>query len=162
MNNKIGDSLFHVGSNEELIRAFVASNVEFVVIGGLAVAWYCADRQADDMDLLINPTLENSTHISQSLISLKMQGFESNSFTKLGLQVPLKQFYYAELLTPQKDGLTYSEVASDALEAKLFNIPVKLASVASLIRLKEHAVTSANEQAQKHLDDIKRLRRYSV
>ena len=160
--NKIGDTLVHVGTNEALIRAFIAIEVEFVVIGGLAVAWYCSDRQADDMDLFINPTPENSIRISQSLISLNMNGFKPNAFTKLGLQVPLKQFYYAELLTPQKDGLTYSVVANDALEAKLFNIPVKLASVASLIQLKEQAVASANEQVEKHIADIKSLKKYLV
>lgn len=160
--NKIGDTLVHVGSNQELIRAFIANDVEFVVIGGLAVAWYCNDRQADDMDLFINPTPENSTRISQSLNNLNMSGFKSNSFTKLGLQVPLKQLYYAELLTPQKNGLTYSEVANDALEAKLFNIPVKLASVASLILLKQQAVVSANEQAEKHIADINCLKKYAV
>ena len=160
--NKIGDTLVHVGSNEALIRAFIANEVEFIVIGGLAVAWYCHDRQADDMDLFINPTPENSMRISQSLISLNMNGFKPNSFTKLGLQVPLKQLYYAELLTPQRDGLTYSEVDSDALEAKLFNIPVKLASVASLIQLKEQALASANEQVEKHIADIECLKKYAV
>jgi hypothetical protein len=135
--NRIGDTLIHTGANEELIRAFVASGVEFVVIGGLAVAWYCADRQANDMDLLVNPTTENSARISRTLDGLHMNGYTSDSFTKLGLQVPLKQLYYAELLTPQKDGPTYSEVAKDAIDAKLFNIPVPLASVVSLIQLKE-------------------------
>jgi hypothetical protein len=36
--NKIGDTLIHTEANKELVRAFVASGVEFVVIGGLAVA----------------------------------------------------------------------------------------------------------------------------
>ena len=157
--NKIGDTLVHIGANKELVRAFAASGVEFVVVGGLAVAWYCADRQADDMDLLVNPTPENSARISRALDGLHMNGYTSDSFTKPGLQVPLKQFYYAELLTPQKDGPAYSEVAKDAVDAKLFNIPVRLTSVVSLIRLKEQAVASAETQRDKHLKDIERLRR---
>ncbi|MBC7839439.1 MAG: hypothetical protein H7Y39_12465 [Nitrospiraceae bacterium] len=160
--NKIGDTLIHVGANEELVRAFAASDVEFVVIGGLAVAWYCADRQADDMDLLVNPTPENSARISRALDGLHMNGFTLVSFTKLGLQVPLKQLYYADLLTPQKNGLTYLEVANDAVDAKLFNIPVRLASVMSLIRLKEQAVASAEAQRDKHLEDIQRLKEHAA
>ena len=144
--NKIGDTLIHTEANKELVRAFTTSGVEFVVIGGLAVAWYCADRQADDMDLLVNPTSENSARISRALDGLHMNGYTSDSFTKPGLQVPLKRLYYAELLTPQKDGPTYFEVAEDAVDAKLFNIPVRLASVVSLIRLKEQAVASAEAQ----------------
>jgi hypothetical protein len=160
--NKIGDTLIHTGANKELVLAFVANGVEFVIIGGLAVSWYCADRKADDMDILVNPTPENSARISQALDGLYMNGYTSDSFTKPGLQAPLKQLYYAELLTPQKDGPTYSEVAKDAVEAKLFNIPVRLASVVSLIRLKEQAVASAEAQKDKHLKDIERLKKHAV
>ncbi len=119
---KIGDTLIHTEANKELVRAFTANGVEFVVIGGLAVAWYCADRQADDMDLPVNPTPENSARISRAFDGLRMNGYNSDSFTKPGLQVPLKRLYYAELLTSQKDGPTYSEVAEDAVDAKLFSL----------------------------------------
>ena len=91
-----------------------------------------------------------------------MNGYASDSFTKPGLQVQLKQLYYAELLTPQKGEPTYSEVANDAVDAKLFNIPVRLASVASLIRMKELALSSAEAQRDKHFKDIECLRKYSV
>ena len=163
--NRVGDTLLHLGPNEELIRAFTSGNVEFVVIGGLAVAWYCSDRQADDMDLLVNPTAENSARISQalgSLPSIPMNGFTNDSFANLGLRVPLKKFYYAELLTPRKDDPAFSDVAKDAVNAKLFGIPVQLASAARLIRMKEQTVVSLEAERQKHVDDIGRLRRHAV
>jgi hypothetical protein len=160
--NRIGDTPIHVGANEQLIRAFTACGVEFVVIGGLAVAWYCNDRQAGDMDLLVNPTPENSARISRALSDLHMNGFTLVSFAKPGLQVPLKQLYYADLLTPQKDGLTYLEVANDAVDAKLFNIPVRLVSVMSLLRMKEQAAASAEAQKEKHLEDIQRLKQHAA
>lgn len=160
--NRIGDSLQHVGSNVELVRAFTSDGVEFVVVGGLAVSWYCSDRQADDMDLLVNPTPENSARISRALDGLHMSGFSATSFTKPALQVPLKQHFYAELLTPQVDGPTYAEVAETAIDAKLFSIPVRLASPASLIRMKLQAVASAEAQRDKHLKDIERLSKHAV
>lgn len=160
--NRVGDTLLHFGPNEELIRGFTSENVEFVVIGGLAVAWYCSDRQADDMDLLVNPSNENSVRISRVLNGLRMRGYSEDSFTKPGLQVPLKQRHYAELLTPQIDGPTYSDVAEDTVDAKLFNIPVRVASAAVLFRLKEQAVASAEAQRDKHLEDIERLKKHAV
>lgn len=156
--NRVGDTLLHFGANEELIRAFTSCGVEFVVIGGLAVAWYCSDRQADDMDLLVNPTPANSARISRALDGLRVQGHSERSFTKPALQVPLKQMHYAELLTPRKEGPTYAEVAKDAVDAKLFNIPVRVASAATLVRLKEQAIASAEAQRDKHLKDIERLK----
>ena len=114
------------------------------------------------MDLLVNPTPENSARVSQALEGLRLQGFSANSFTKPALQVPLKQHLYAELLTPRLDGPTYSEVADNAVDAKLFNIPVRVASPKSLIRMKEQAVSSAEAQREKHLKDIERLRKHAV
>lgn len=160
--NRIGDSLHHVGANEELVRAFISNGVEFVIVGGLAVAWYCRDRKAEDLDLLINPTPENSARISRALRGLRMRGFSDSSFTKHALQVPLKQYFYAELLTPTAVGPTYSEVASTAVDAKLFNFAVRIASPALLISMKEQAVASAEAQRRKHLDDIECLREHAV
>lgn len=163
--NKIGDTLFHTAANEEIVQAFTSGGVEFVVVGGLAVSWYCPDRQADDMDILVNPTPDNSARISQALSSLPsmpMNCYTNDSFAKRGLQVPLKKFYYAELLTPRKDDPTFSDVSKDSVDAKLFGIPVQLASIAQLIRMKEQAVAAAEAQREKHLADVDRLKKYAV
>jgi hypothetical protein len=158
--NRFGDTLIHTGSNEELVRAFVSGDVEFVVIGGLAVAWHCPDRQADDMDLLVNPTSENSKRIARILNSLGLQGHNEGTFMKLGVQAPLKERHYAELLTPRLDGPSYSEVAGDSATASLFTVPVRVASIASLIKLKQHAVASLETEVGKHMGDIKRLKEH--
>jgi len=158
--NKIGDTLIHFGGNEEIVQAFLANRVEFIVIGGLAVAWYCSSRQADDMDLLVNPTIENSERIYRSLLGIHLQGFESDSFARLGLQAPLKQRHYAELLTPGEGGLTYLEVARDTIAAKLFHLPILVPSARLLIMLKEQVVGAIEMQRLKHLKDIEMLRPY--
>jgi len=160
--NRVGDTLLHFGPNEDLIRGFTSSGVEFVVVGGLAVAWYCLDRQANDMDLLVNPTAENSARVAQVLGTLHMCGFSAASFTKPALQVPLKQHLYAELLTPEVGGPTYIEVAETAVDGKLFNMPVRIASPALLIRMKQQAIASAEAQREKHLRDIECLREHAV
>jgi len=160
--NRIGDSLHHTGANAELVRAFTSGGVEFVVVGGLAVSWYCAERQADDMDLLVNPTPANSACVAHALDGLHIRGFSATSFTKPALQVPLKQHLYAELLTPRPEGPTYTEVAETAVDGKLFNIAVRIASPASLIRMKQQAVASAEAQRDKHLKDIGCLKKHAV
>ncbi|SIR37954.1 hypothetical protein SAMN05216504_0811 [Pseudomonas sp. A214] len=159
MNNRIGDNLFHFGANEELVRELMSVGVKFVIIGGLAVAWYCPERQADDLDLLIEPSLENSTRISSALAKLHLSGFSADSFTRLGLQVPLKGSYYAELITPTQGLPTYSEVEADALPAKLFGMPVLVASIPALIAMKKIAVSTLAEQSEKHLNDIALLQK---
>lgn len=160
--NRVGDTLLHFESNKQLLRALIDNGVDFVVVGGLAVSWCCSTRQADDMDLLVNPTSQNSARISQVLASLHLPGHDSTSFTRLGLQVPLKQTCYAEILTPPKEGPSFDDVASDAADAKVFNMPVRLASVRCLIQMKQRAAASAESQRDKHLGDIECLKRHTV
>lgn len=157
--NRVGDTLVHTGSNEALVKAFVAAQVEFVLIGGLAIAWFCPERQADDMDLLVNPTRQNSARIAGVLTRLHVTGFDANSFARPGLQVPLKQTLYAELLTPKAGMPAFSEVEHAAVDGKLFGCPVRIASVRSLIQFKELAAAAADATAQKHRNDIRLLQK---
>lgn len=157
--NRFGDNLVHFGPNEHIVRNLLDVGAKFVVVGGLAVAWHCRERQADDMDLLIEPTTENSSRVSQGLARLGLTGFGPESFARLGLQVPLKQNYYAELLTPEPTGLSYQEVESCAVDAKLFGMPVRVASVETLIQMKKRAAACAEGQCQKHEADIALLER---
>jgi len=154
MNNRIGDNLEHFGSNRELVRAMSDAGVSFVVVGGLAVAWHCTERQADDMDLLVEPTAGNSERISRVLTSLGISGHSAESFNRLGLQVPVKSIYYADLLTPQKGYASFSEIEGAAVDARLFNIPVRLASIPTLIAMKKQAIASAQDEREKHQTDI--------
>ncbi len=142
-----------------MIRSLDAAGVRFIVIGGLAMAWHCPGREADDADLLLDPTLENSKRVSEALRSLGFRDIPEATFARFGLQVPLKNAsFYAELLTPKNGGVTYTEADADAADVRLFHIPVRLASVAALKRMKLHAVECADgPERQKHLDDLKRL-----
>ena len=158
--NRVGDTLLHFGSNEELVSALLDAGVKFVVVGGLAVAWYCSTRSADDMDLLVEPSSENSARIANALTKLGCTGYTSESFTTVGLQVPLKARFYAELLTPQQDALQFSEVESSAVDARLFSMPVRLASISTLLQMKRRAVKATGENMEKHLNDIKLLEQY--
>src|SRR5688572_8861775 len=112
--HRFNDNLTHWHSNEELVRALVAHNVDFVLIGGLAIAWYCDSRQADDMDLLVSPTLENSSRIHDALVSLNISRFAADSFAKTAVQARIEERYYAELLTPSAGGPTYQEIVQSA------------------------------------------------
>lgn len=160
--NRIGDSLFCTGKNEQIVRAFVSNGVEFAVVGGLAVSWYCASRQADDMDLLVNPTGANSGKIEIALRGLRLRELRTGAFAKDGVKLQLKDEHYADILTPARDGLTFEEVISQSTSGNLFDLPVRIPSVASLIKLKEQAAASEKAQLEKHLKDIELLKEHTV
>lgn len=102
---------------------------------------------------------ENSARIASALARLGLRGFASDSFTKCGLQVPLKQTFYAELLTPILGGEHFDAIEGAATQGKLFGLPVRIASVPALILMKRLASESQPEQSGKHLRDIALLER---
>ena len=160
--NRIDGNLICVGQNEEIVKAFSAFGVEFILIGGLAVSWYCTSRQADDMDLLVNPTKENSEKVKNALGNLGLNGFASDAFAKPGVQAPIKKVYYADIITPARGGLSFEELMNGSNIGNLFNIPVHIPSVANLIKLKESAVASTEKELSKHQQDIVLLRNHAV
>lgn len=106
------------------------------------------------MDLLVNSTKENSLKIFNALSGIGLSGFEHDSFTKANIQVRIKTFHYADILTPFKTGPTFEELMNNSIVGKLFNISVHIPSVENLIKLKERAVTSTEKELNKHREDI--------
>jgi hypothetical protein len=156
--NRIGDSLWSTGVNKPLVRAFLDAGVEFIVVGGLAVSWHWLEREADDMDLLLNPTAENSIRVVRALRSQRLETQDEISCAQEGLQIQLKESHYAELLTPRNDGESYVEIAKKAVKGKIFNFPVLIAGKETLIAMKMFADNTSDPLHEKHRRDLKALR----
>ena len=112
--------LFTSGANDTLLQEMLAQQVRFLVFGGLAVKFYAAEREADDLDLLLEQTLENADRLFVTFARLDM----SPKFPKEAIAVrghrpqhlPLKNMYYADLITrPDVDFAREWERAPEAL-----------------------------------------------
>jgi hypothetical protein len=155
--HRFNDNLNHWQSNEELVRALVAAGVDFVLIGGLAVAWYCESRQADDLDLLVAPTRENSERIHAALDSLGLATFDVDAFAKTAVRARITERYYAELLTPSPGGPSYKEIVETSVPATLLGVPIRLPSREMLIRSKLWSIAANHDGREKHLSDVELL-----
>jgi hypothetical protein len=156
--NRIGDNLVSFSGNQEIVASFIDVGVDFVVVGGLAVAWYCSSREADDMDLMLNPTLQNSQKCGEALEKIGCYGFVDDSFSMNGVQACLKSKFYADLLTPPPH-FSFDTVLNGHVNGHLFGYPVRIAAIDVLIQLKEAAVAvETAEVGKKHLYDIALLK----
>jgi hypothetical protein len=63
---------------KEFIELLNARHVEYLLIGAHALGFYGAPRFTGDLDILVNPTLDNAHRIIEAL---KEFGFESLAFT---------------------------------------------------------------------------------
>lgn len=76
---------------EDLLRLFNKNRVRYCIIGSYAVAFYAKPRYTKDIDLLIDPTIENGKRIVNALNEF---GFESlklsaNDFSQAGIIIQL-------------------------------------------------------------------------
>lgn len=59
---------------EELLELFNKNKVKYCIIGAYAVAFYAEPRYTKDMDILIEPDMENARKIIKSLNEFGFQG----------------------------------------------------------------------------------------
>jgi len=69
----------------ELLALFHAHGVEYVIVGGYAIAFHGAPRATGDIDLLVNPTPTNAERI---VAALRDFGFASLAFTANDFSIP--------------------------------------------------------------------------
>ena len=113
------------GQNASLLTVFNDCKVKYMVVGGLAVNYYCSNREVGDLDLLVSPTTKNAINIAQAFAKLDSQGLKEIDLCKLdyrkfssefGVQVPLKKFLNADILTPINIAQAFAKLDSQGLK----------------------------------------------
>jgi hypothetical protein len=145
------------GGNHELVDALVKFEVRFLIVGGLAIHYHVPERKADDLDLLLEPSLDTA----RKVIGVLLPHFPGSHLTaeqlaKPRVHLPLKgkgSPFYADILTPDAE-MNFAEHWERADEA-IFgtHTVVKVASIETiLLRLSQVS-------EPKHVRDIELLKR---
>ena len=122
----------------ELLALFNSTGVEFLVVGGHAVAFHGRPRLTDDLDLFVRPDLENGERIVQALQTF---GFGSLDVTPADFVADDRVIQLGrapnriDLLT-RLHGVDFSEAWARRVAAHLDDAPVWIISREDLIRNK--------------------------
>ena len=146
--------LYTFGQNIELLKQLNAHGIRYLLVGGLAVSWYCPSRQAEDMDLLVDPDPVNAEKLERVL---SQWGLTSEKMDGPGLQIVMKMIHNADLLTPPTQWPNFAEISANSGKCAVESELVPVAAVRSLIRLKEIACLAQPGNAKKHVSDINEL-----
>jgi hypothetical protein len=145
------------GTNADFLAGLVTRGGRFVIVGGVAVRYYIPDREADDLDVLIEPSEQTAQAVIDALNSCGglLWPVLPAELMKPKLHWPVKEYYYLDLLTP--DAATkFETVWSKATEARVFHrplpVPVRIASIETLLDM------MSKSEKTKHANDAKRLR----
>lgn len=129
-----------------LLRALVEGRVRFVVIGGIAVAAHAAIRATEDVDVVPDPDPENIGRLVDVLEDLDARlllnperGVDDEAKAALasGRNLTLTTRLGDLDVVQRIPGVpSYPKLAGEALDAKLFDVPLRICSKAHLIAMK--------------------------
>lgn len=110
----------------ELLASFNAHGVEYLVVGGFALAYHGAPRFTGDLDLLLQPNPANAQRVLAALTAFGFGdiGLTADDFTRddtvVQLGVPPVR---VDLLT-SLSGVTWEEAARRRIAGELGGVPV--------------------------------------
>jgi hypothetical protein len=126
---------------EDLLRLFNKHKVNYCIVGAFAVAFYALPRYTKDMDILVNPGIDNGRRIIKAL---KEFGFRSLKLTEedFSREGKLVQLGYEPVrvdLITSISGVNFNEVWKNRVKSSFGRIRVNFIGINDLIKSKEAA-----------------------
>jgi predicted nucleotidyltransferase len=144
---------------EKILTSFNDNNVEYLIVGGIAVTLYGADRTTKDLDIWVKTSNENIEHLRISFFKL---GFsESNikeALTRIlsGETIIIpdteENLFKVDILGLFSSFIDFETAYNQKTEMKLGSINASIISLGQLIESKIHA------GRDKDLLDVKNLK----
>ena len=145
-----------------LLQELNDRDVEFVVIGGVAVGAHGYVRATADLDLVPDPDPENLSRLVETLDSLgatlptagnrRFDPGQDAKVVRRGGNVTADTRFGGLDVVQLADGVpTYSQLDQDAVESDLLGVPVR---VCSLTRLREMKAAQGRAQDQADLENL--------
>lgn len=138
----------------DFLAALNSAGASYVVIGGMAVLSHVPYRTTRDIDVLIEPTLENAERVRDAVMA--WGGFEPDYAPEDFISGDILSFGGLLRVEVHSNvpGANWNDVDRRATEGELLGTPTRFASVLDLISMKEAA-----GRPDKDLPDLRRLRK---
>lgn len=148
---------------DQLLRRLVEADVEFVLIGGLAVNAWGVVRGTKDVDIVVAPNIENLKRVAEVAVALHghVQTKESllSSLPSIAAQLASGERIAIETDLGQLDivqGLdgvpTYEDLRARATDAEVLGVKVAVCSVEDLKAMKQAAGRTRDQADLEDLD----------
>ncbi|MBI5815113.1 MAG: nucleotidyltransferase [Nitrospinae bacterium] len=111
---------------KELLKSFNAHNVEYMIVGGYALAFHGAPRFTGDLDIFIKPSFDNARRIVAALAEFGFgsMGLAEDDFAKedsvVQLGVPPVRVDIISSIT----GVTWPDAFAGKVEGSYGDIPI--------------------------------------
>lgn len=142
-----------------LLKSLNARRVRFVVIGASAMPAHGYVRVTGDIDILIEPTRENA---HRTLDALAAVGYDIADLTVeqvLTKKILFRQYILATDIHPSAVGATFKTIWKNKKADTIEGVPVFIASLDDLIKMKRAANRPKDREDLKALLAIKRVQK---
>jgi hypothetical protein len=144
---------------EGLLRSLNAHSVRYVVIGATAFPIHGYARATLDVDIFIEPTLENAGRVRAALIAFGYDLSDVSVDDLLRQKVLIRQYVLEVDIHPFVAGASFEDVWRNRVEERLGTEPAAFASLGDLIRMKEAAGRVKDLEDLRALREIQRRRK---
>lgn len=123
----------------DMLQQLRRARAEYLVIGGWAVAFHGHQRMTKDIDIFINPTLENARRVIQALTAfgapMKNVSERDLSRNRVIFQVGVAPVRID--ITTLADGITFEEARAGAIEFQIGRLRVPVIGLKALLKNKK-------------------------
>jgi len=123
---------------KEFIESLIANRVEYLIVGGYAVAVHGYPRYTGDLDIWLNATAENAVRILKAIndLGFHFSNLSADDFTKEGNVIQLGNPPLRIDLLTQVDGVGFIECFSNKKTVNVDNLNVNFISYNDLLKNK--------------------------
>jgi len=123
---------------KELLELFNAHGVEYAIIGGIAVGFHGHVRATKDLDILVEPSVENSQKVMLSLTDFGYGsvGLSESDFQQTGAFVILGNPPARVDLLTEIPGPTWNQIKANRVQADFDGVPAWLIGRDELLQAK--------------------------
>ena len=139
---------------EKLLESLAKAKVKFIIVGGVAVALNGFVRTTDDVDILIERSLENVRRLLDALSHFgegNSRELTITDFDEAEGAVRIVEDFPLDVFTVMQ-GKRYDDLAATTKQARINNVEVNYLSAEALISIKERS------QREKDQIDVAALR----
>jgi len=141
---------------KNLLRLLKENDVRFVVIGGVACVAHGFDRLTKDIDIFVEPTMENMQRTFNALTTL---GYDLTDVTieeALQKKLLFRQYILRTDIHPDVTGVDFQTVWKNKELINFKGQEVYFASIEDLIKMKKAAGRDVDLKDLKYLEEIQK------
>jgi predicted nucleotidyltransferase len=142
-----------------LLKSLNAQRVQYVIIGATAFPTHGYARATADIDILIKPMPENARRAIAALAQVGYDVGDLSTAEVLQKKILFRQYILATDIHPSAVGVTFDTVWRNRVKDTIEGVPVFVASLDDLIKMKRAANRAKDREDLKVLRELKRRKR---